>query len=115
MRIYNFFFKEGLIPVIDPIFDPNTKSLVTGFEIRSIEKIISEANQNRKKWKKGDKVKIVFPNVVTDKFATGILLTDEFKDNEGRPCAVFQPIENGKKLEDLQYIMPTRLFHEIQS
>ena len=107
------FFKEGLIPVIDPIFDPNTKSLVTGFEIRSMEKIISEANQNRKKWKKGDKVKIVFPNVVTDKFATGILLTDEFTDNDGKPCAVFQPIENGKRLENLQYTMPTRLFHFI--
>lgn len=106
------FFKEGLIPVIDPVFDPNTKSLVTGFEFRSMEKIISEASQNRKKWKKGDKVKIVFPNVVTDKFATGELLTDEFIDNEGRTCAVFQPIENGKKLKDLKYIMPVKLFHE---
>ncbi|MFK5283849.1 hypothetical protein ACI3PL_30160, partial [Lacticaseibacillus paracasei] len=79
---------EGLIPVIDPIFDPNTKSLVTGFEIRSMEKIISEANQNRKKWQKGDRVKIVFPDVVTDKHATGILLTDEFIDEDGDSFAV---------------------------
>lgn len=107
------FFKEGLIPVIDPIFDPNTKSLVTGFEIRSMKKIISEANQNRKKWKKGDKVKIVFPDVVTDKHATGILLTDEFIDEDGDSFAVFQPIENGKRLEDLRYAIPTRLFHKI--
>lgn len=109
------FFKEGLIPVIDPIFDPITKSLVTGFEIRSMEKIISEANQNRKKWQKGDRVKIVFPDVATDKHATGILLTDEFIDEDGDSFAVFQPIENGKRLEDLQYVMPTRLFHKIHS
>jgi len=29
-------------------------------------------------------------------------------DNEGKPCAVFQPIENGKKLKDLKYIMPVK-------
>ncbi len=109
------FFKEGLIPVIDPIFDPITKSLVTGFEIRSMEKIISDANQNRKKWQKGDKVKILFPDAVTDKYPTGVLLTDEFIDENGVSIAVFQPIENGKRLENLQYAMPTSLFHEIQS
>lgn len=109
------FFKEGLIPVIDPIFDTITKSLVTGFEIRSMEKIISDAKQNRKKWQKGDRVKIVFPDVATDKHATGILLTDEFIDEDGDSFAVFQPIENGKRLEDLQYVMPTRLFHKIHS
>lgn len=109
------FFKEGLIPVIDPIFDTITKSLVTGFEILSMEKIISDAKQNRKKWQKGDRVKIVFPDVATDKHATGILLTDEFIDEDGDSFAVFQPIENGKRLEDLQYVMPTRLFHKIHS
>ncbi len=109
------FFKEGLIPVIDPIFDTITKSLVTGFEILSMEKIISDAKQNRKKWQKGDRVKIVFPDVATDKHATGILLTDEFIDENGDSFAVFQPIENGKRLEDLQYVMPTRLFHKIHS
>lgn len=107
------FFKENLIPVIDPIFDKKTNSLISGYEIRSMESIISKANNKPKHWKKGDKVKIVFPDVVTDKYATGILLIDEFIDENGESFAVFQPIENEKRLEDLQYTMPTRLFREI--
>jgi hypothetical protein len=109
------FGPEYPIPVIDPIFDPISRSLVTGFEIRSMEKIISEANQNRKKWQKGDRVKIVLPDVVTDKHATGILLTDEFTDEDGDTFAIFQPIENEKRLEDLQYVMPTKLFAKFKS
>lgn len=62
-----------------------------------MESIISKANNKPKHWKKGDKVKIVFPDLVTDKYATGILLTDEFIDENGESFAVFQPIENGKK------------------
>ena len=57
----------------------------------------------------------MFPDVVTDKHATGILLTDEFIDENGDSFAVFQPIENGKRLEDLQCAIPTRLFHKFQS
>ncbi|MBA0885144.1 caspase family protein [Flavobacterium undicola] len=108
------FYRENLIPVIDPIFDKKTNSLISGYEIRSMESIISKANNKPKYWKKGDKVKIVFPNVVTDKYATGILLTDEFIDENGESFAVFQPIENGKKLKDLQYAIPTRLFQKIK-
>lgn len=91
------FFKENLIPVIDPFFDKKTNSLISGYEIRSMESIISKVNNKLKHWKKGDKVKIIFPNVVTDKYATGTLLTDEFIDENGESFAIFQPIENGKK------------------
>lgn len=45
------FFKENLIPVIDPIFDKKTNSLISGYEIRSMESIISKAN-NKPKLKK---------------------------------------------------------------
>lgn len=107
------FFKENLIPVIDPIFDKKTNLLISGYEIRSMESIISKANNKSKHWKKGDNVKIVFPDVVKEKFATGILLTGEFIDENGESFAVFQPIENGKILEDLQYAIPTSLFHKI--
>jgi hypothetical protein len=54
-----------------------------------MESIISKANNKPKHWKKGDKVKIVFPDVVTDKYATGILLIDEFIDENGESFAVF--------------------------
>lgn len=95
------FFKENLIPVIDPIFDKNTNLLISGYEVQSMESILSKVNKQPKLWKKGDKVKIVFPDVVTDKYATGILLTDEFIDKNGESFAVFQPIKKGKRLEDL--------------
>lgn len=108
------FFKENLIPVIDPIFNKNTDLLISGYEIKSMESIISNANKMRTRWKKDDKVKIVFPNVETDKHATGILLTDEFLDENGDSYAIFQPIENGKKLKKLHYAIPTRLFQKIQ-
>ena len=78
------FFKENLIPVIDPIFDENTNSLISGYEIQSMESILSKGNKISNCWKKGDKVKIVFPDVVTDKHATGVLLTDEFKKLLGK-------------------------------
>ena len=108
------FFNENLIPVIDPIFDKKTNSLISGYEIQSMESIISKANKKPKQWKKGDKVKIVFPDVVTDKYATGILLTDEFIDENGALFAIFQPVEKGKGLESLQYAMPTKLFQKIK-
>ena len=108
------FFNENLIPVIDPIFDKKTNSLISGYEIQSMESIISKANKEPKQWKKGDKVKIVFPDVVTDKYAKGILLTDEFIDENGALFAIFQPVKKGKGLERLQYAMPTKLFQKIK-
>ena len=107
------FFKENLIPVIDPIFDKKTSFLISGYEIKSIESIISNSKKIRNSWKKGDKVIIVFPDIVTDKHAMGIMLTDEFIDENGKYFAVFQPIENGKRLKDLQYAMPIRLFLKV--
>lgn len=115
--ILNSFFSEKLKPVIDPIFNPKTRELITGYLIDSMENIIQKAirkEDNRSiGWMAGDKVKVVFPDVKTDKHATGVLLSDEFIDENGISCIIFQPIENGKPLVELQYKMPTHLLVRI--
>lgn len=104
------FYKEGINPVLDPIFDLKTRKLVSGFPIVSMAKLMQ---QNQRVWKEGDKVKVMFTGVKAKKHATGILLTDEYIREDGELCAIFQPIENGKPLKNLQYQMPVRLFHEV--
>jgi hypothetical protein len=104
------FYNEGMNPVIDPIFDLKTKKLVSGFPIVSMSAIIES---KKKVWREGEKVKIVFPGVITKKYATGFLLTDEYISEDGEPCVVFQPVEKGKPLKDLQYQIPTRLLHVV--
>ena len=104
------FFKDGMQPVINPLFDSETKDFDSGLILKNFQDIIEEAKkQKEKQWKKDEKVKIIFPNVKTDKHAKGILLTDEFIDETGELCAVFRPIENGKILDDMQFKLPTKL------
>ena len=104
------FFKEGLQPIINPLFDSKTKEFDSGLVLKNIQDLIEEANaKNIKTWSKDEKVKIVFPDEKSDKHATGILLTDEFMDDTGELCAIFQPIENGKRLDDMQLKLPIKL------
>jgi len=104
------FFTEGLQPIINPLFDTNTKQLNSGLILRNFTDLIEEAkSKNKKIWKKDDKVEVVFPGIKTDKHAKGILLTDEFIDENDEACVVFRPIEDGKVLDDMQFKLPTKL------
>lgn len=107
------FFTEGLQPIINPIFDTTTKQLNSGLILRNFTDLIKEAKlKNKKTWKIGDKVEVVFPGMKTDKHAKGILLTDEFVDEIGETCVVFRPIEDGKMLDDMQFKLPTKLLYK---
>jgi hypothetical protein len=107
---FQSFYKEGMNPVLDPIFDLKTRKLVSGFPFVSMSSLIES---KKKIWREGDKVKIVFPGVQTKKYATGFLLTDEYLSEDGESCVIFQPVEKGKSLKDSQYQIPTRLLHEV--
>lgn len=108
------FFSDGVQPIIDPVFN-NDKELLEGIYIRDFEELKDQGESHKGTlnpdgiWKAGDRVKVVFPEVKTDKFARGILLTDEFIDEKNESCVIFRPIENGAVREDLQFKMPTKL------
>lgn len=113
----NSFFSDGMQVVIDPFFKSENE-LDTGIYIKNIEDIKQHSQvrsnsypvANEGIWKAGDRVKVVFPNIKTEKHATGILLTDEFTDEDGDLCSIFQPIEDGRVRKDLMYKMPVTLF-----
>jgi hypothetical protein len=107
------FFSENLQPIIDPLFNLETKDLKSGLKIMKLQTIIAEAKEKRKPFKIGDFVKLVFPDIKTERFPTGILLTDDFKDELGESCVIFQPVENGKPLKDMQYKIPTKIVKTI--
>lgn len=65
------FLKENLIPVIDPFFDKESNLLTSGFEIRSMEKIISKTNHKREKWKKNNS-KTVYNHKHNEDFNLGV-------------------------------------------
>jgi hypothetical protein len=108
------FFSDGMQPIIDPHFDKN-KDLAKGVYISDIEDLKNETQTQTGilnpdgLWKAGDRVKVVFPNVETDNYARGILLTDEFVDDTNTTCVIFRPIEDGIVREDLQFKMPAKL------
>jgi hypothetical protein len=109
------FFKENLKPVINPMFNTEGDSLESGLILKSMEEIVQEGQKKSSVasyWKEGAKVKVVFPDVVTDKHATGVLLVDEFHDDNGELCSIFQPIENGEPIEDMQFKLPVKLLEK---
>lgn len=106
------FFKENLKPIINPMFSTEGDSLESGLILKSMNEIIREGRKRisvTPNWRKGDKVKIVFPHVDTDKHATGVLLVDEFQDENGELCTIFQPFENEKPIDDMQFKLPVKL------
>ncbi len=109
------FFSNQMIPVIDPIFDKEKKELNSGYIFTKFSTLVSEGMKMNPEvksgWKMDDKVKVVFPGKENAKCPTGILLTDEFVDEENEVCAIFQPVEDGAPLE-MQFKMPTYLFRD---
>lgn len=109
-------FRDDLRPILNPMFNDDF-SLDSGIEIIERDTILSSANSEvdnvREEWKAGDIVKLVFPEMKShDRFPIGKLLTNIFNDN-GEKCIIFQPIENGKILESMQYKIPIHLIQKI--
>lgn len=109
------FFAEKMQPIIDPMFDEDME-LQLGIYLVDIEDIKNEEhvssvvlNPDDAVLKAGDRVKVVFSSVETDKHAQGILLTDEFIDEQGEPSVIFRPIEDGIVRDDMQFKMPANL------
>lgn len=115
------FFENGQKVIIDPEFDLE-KNIIKGFPIvKQQELIVQKPNEsntqeyrsvNNPIFLKGDKVKIVFPNLKQDKYPEGVLLEDEMENDQGERVVVFQPVENGVNL-DLMYSMPSKLLRKI--
>jgi hypothetical protein len=111
------FFAQDIQPIINPIFDLQEKKLKSGLIVRNFHTIIEEAqnkNSHKRKWQKNDLVEVVFPGRENEKHANGILLTDEFPDETGELCVIFQPIENGKPIKDMMFKMPTQLLRNLE-
>jgi hypothetical protein len=112
------FFEDGMQPIIDPEFDEN-KDLITGIYISDIKQSTERDNEHtytgsdHPNWKAGDRVKIVFPEVQTDNPPIGILVMDEFIDEEGEPCVIFSAIEDGILRNDLTLKVPPKLLERI--
>lgn len=102
------FFKEGLLPVLDPMFEAETKKILSGFPIQDIDEILN-AGKRKVKWQAGDRVKIILSWIDDGKYPSGILLTEEFINDHGEESVIFRPIEDGIEIPDLQYIVPTIL------
>ncbi|PKP17183.1 MAG: hypothetical protein CVU05_15990 [Bacteroidetes bacterium HGW-Bacteroidetes-21] len=115
------FFENGHNVVIDPEFDLE-KNLVNGFPVVKHQDFIEQKREQAQteefqsieepSFFKGDKVKIVFPDMNQEKFPEGVLLEDEMENKEGERFVVFQPVENGEPLE-LMYSMPSKLIRKI--
>ena len=115
------FFEKGQKVIIDPEFDLG-KNIINGFPIVKQQELIEQKQQESKTQEfksvnnpiflKGDKVKIVFPDLQQEKFPEGVLLEDEMENEEGQRFVVFQPVENGVNL-DLMYSLPSKLLEKI--
>ena len=115
------FFENKNNVVIDPEFDLE-KNLISGFPIAKHQDLIEQKQEESNNEQlqsianptffKGDKVKVVFPDMKQDKYPEGILLEDEMENMEGDRFVVFQPIVDGKQLE-LMYSMPSKLIIKI--
>lgn len=113
------FFADGIQPIIDPFFKTN-QELEKGIYVKDFEEFKQQVTAKDDTtysytltqdgiWKAGDRVKVVFPDVKVDNHARGILLTDEFTDEDGESLAFFRPIEDGIVREDLMFKIPTKL------
>ena len=106
----NIYYSEDLLFVINPFFDKQNQKLKAGLVIRTIDQIKQEAFE-KNKLRKGDKVNVII-NPKADKLPFGILIEDEFIDEEGEPCVIFNPIENGKPLE-MAYKIPSKIIKKV--
>ncbi len=111
------FFSSEMTPIIDPLFNKKTE-LVKGIQITSMDRLKKDKTNTEPseqeftfaddpKWRKGDKVRVEFPNITEDNYPVGILMEDEVI-LEGKRFVIFRPIEDGKELEELTYSMPSK-------
>jgi hypothetical protein len=114
---FRSFFDDGMQPIIDPQF--NEKQEITGgIHIADSKQLEAEAKKrvyhisSDPRWKAGDRVRIIFPEVDTDNPPFGILITDEFVDDEGELCSIFSAIEDGQVRDDLTLKVPTKLLEK---
>jgi len=112
------FFKDGMQPIIDPLFDKD-KELTSGIYIKDIEEIVEENKRmsgtllKDATWKAGDRVKVVIPEARKDKFPEGTILTDEFIDETGEKRVIFCPIVEGVQRQDLAMAIPSKFIHNL--
>lgn len=105
-NLIQIYYSNGLIFVINPYFDKQNKELKSGLIIKTIDQIKQESIE-KNKLRKGDKVNVII-NPDAEKLPFGVLLEDEFIDEEGEAYVIFNPIEDGKLLE-MAYKMPKRI------
>ena len=115
------FFENKNSVVIDPEFDLQ-KNLINGFPVVKHQDFLEQKQKESKTEQfqnisnptffKGDKVRIVFPDMKQEKYPEGVLLEDEMENMDGERFVVFQPVENGEHLE-LMYSIPSKLVKKI--
>jgi hypothetical protein len=115
------FFENGNNVVIDPEFDLE-KNLIKGFPVVKHQDIVGQMHEqssieqfqsvSNPTFFKGEKVKVVFPDMQQDNYPEGFLLEDEMENMNGERFVVFQPVKNGERLE-LMYSMPSKLIRKI--
>lgn len=114
-------FNEKMIVFLNPLLDQKA-AIVSGFIIRSAEDIVEEMRREREEktqglweiddpdWRKGDLVQIIVPGEDDQpKKLFGQLLYDEASTSEGKRMVIFQPIENGVPVEEVELVIPSTL------
>ncbi|KIO74689.1 hypothetical protein TH53_25000 [Pedobacter lusitanus] len=102
--------------VLNPLLDQNAR-LVKGFFISPAQDILQqqeEANEglweiDDPAWQKGDLVKIIVPDEDGPKKMFGQLLFDEALNEDDIRVVIFQPMENGKPVYDIELVIPSVL------
>ncbi len=111
------FFSSEMVPIIDPLFNKK-RELVKGIRVANMDSLKKSETDTgtteqeftiaeNPKWRKGDKVRVEFPNITDSNYPVGILLEDEVLF-EGERFVIFRPIEDGKELEELTYSIPSK-------
>jgi len=88
------FIKDGMKPVIDPVFNKKSE-VVKGYQIVHLQELenISKSNKKKVAWKKGDRVRIEFPEMSIGNYPIGVIIKDEFIGENGEKFVLFQPTD----------------------
>ena len=108
-NLISLYKQQNKVLVVNPIYNILSKVLESGFQFVSLEDIIQSKQSNSHIFNKGDKVNV---SITTKSNANilkfGILLKDQFLDETGEYCSIFQPIEEGRLLKFF-YKIPIKL------
>jgi hypothetical protein len=115
-------FGDNMQPVLDPVLD-RQKQLISGNPFRPIEDYArqkpGEEDDDEQSgdslhvvadpfWKKDELVEAEFPDEsCEDKRLYGRLVYDEAETGAGLRVVIFQPVENGEPVADVQLVIPT--------